>query len=234
LKRGTENRAASLIVMTHHHEPPSAELNSRPVPRFCARCDKPADQDPRLSVCPRCGDRLITQGYCPVCEGYWRLPVATACPKHDLPLDAVGPPSPLLDAGDKPFRWVTVRRFTDSLAAEAPRIRLEAEGIPTFVEGQRMGSPAMYHVATGGVRLKVPDSLASDARIILSQTWSATAAELGIEDDLETDGEEFSPELSDAIPAVGRSLRFEGLFFLAVGLPSLIALYLLVRHWSDH
>ena len=41
----------------------------------------------------------------------------------------------------------------------------------------------MYHVATGGVLLKVPDTMAHDARIILSQTWSVTAAQLGIEDD---------------------------------------------------
>jgi hypothetical protein len=218
--------------MTHPHEQPGAERASRPAPRFCARCRETIAEDPWLSACPHCGDRLLPQGYCPVCEDYWRLPVGTACPKHDLPLDAVGPLSPRLDAGDKPFRWVTVGRFNDSMAAEAPRIRLEAEGIPTFVEGQRMGSRSMYHVATGGVRLKVPDSLASDARIILSQTWSATVAELGIEEDPEDIEEGALQELPRPDPANGRSLRFEGLFFLAVGLPSLIALYLLLRHYS--
>ena len=102
------------------------------------------------------------------------------CPKHDLPLDALGPPVLRFDVQGQPVRWVTVCHFNDSLAAQAPRIRLEAEGIPTFVDGERMGAPSMYHVATGGVRLRVPDSLAADARIILSQTWSALAAELDL------------------------------------------------------
>jgi hypothetical protein len=79
------------------------------------------------------------------------------------------------------------------MAAEAPRIRLEAEGIPTFVEGERMGARSMYHVATGGVKLKVPDNLASDARIILSQTWSATAAELDIEETPDGDIDDTEP-----------------------------------------
>ena len=90
----------------------------------------------------------------------------------------------------------------------------------------------MYHVATGGVRLEVPEDLAGDARIILSQTWSATAAELDIEEDHEDSDEESPAEQPHGIPADGRSLRSEVLFFLAVGLPSLIALYLLLRHWS--
>lgn len=218
--------------MPHPQEPSGSELSSQPAPRFCARCRKSVPADPGLTACPVCGDHLLLQGYCPVCEDYWRLPVGMACPKHDLPLDAMGPPSPRLDAGDKPFRWVMVGRFTDSLAAEAPRIRLEAEGIPTFVEGQRMGSRSMYYVATGGVRLKVPDRLAGEARIILSQTWSATAAELGIEEDQEDGAEESHAELPHEVQANGRSLRSEILFFLAVGLPSLIALSLLLRHWS--
>ncbi len=68
--------------------------------------------------------------------------------------------------------WVTVKVFPDSLAAAVPRTRLEAEGIPTFLEGERMGSPAMYRVATGGVKLQVPADQAADARILLSQSWS--------------------------------------------------------------
>ena len=180
------NRATgSSLFMTHPHEQPGAERAAVLAPRFCAGCRKPVAEDPWLSACPTCGDRLLPQGYCPVCEDYWRLPVGTACPKHDLPLDAMAPPGPQFGVGDKPLTWVTVGRFTESLAAEAPRIRLEAEGIPTFVEGQRMGSRSMYHVATGGVRLKVPEDLAAEARIILSQTWSATAAELDLEEEHE-------------------------------------------------
>ena len=35
-----------------------------------------------------------------------------------------------------------------------------------------MGSPAMYRVATGGVKLQVPADLVAEARIILVQDWS--------------------------------------------------------------
>ncbi len=199
-----EDRNRESGYLTHPYDPSprttwsGADLQA--CPTLLARCRKPVPEDPWLSTCPLCGDHLLPQGYCPICEDYWRLPVGTACPKHDHPLDAMGPPSPRLDAGDKPFTWVTVSRFTDSLAAEAPRIRLEAEGIPTFVEGQRMGSRSMYHVATGGVRLKVPEDLAGEARIILSQTWSATAAELGIEEDHEDGDDESLAELPQRDP----------------------------------
>jgi hypothetical protein len=86
--------------------------------------------------------------------------------------------------------WVTVGCFADGLRAEAPRIRLEAEGIPTFVDGERMGSAAMYPVATGGVKLGVPASLVADARVLLAQSWSPPADENDLDDawdDLEPD-----------------------------------------------
>ncbi len=82
-----------------------------------------------------------------------------------------------------------MKRFPDSLAAAAARIRLEAEGIPTFVEGERMGAPSMYRVATGGVKLQVPADLSAEARILLDQEWSWPDDELdhdegdGVEDD---------------------------------------------------
>jgi hypothetical protein len=75
-----------------------------------------------------------------------------------------------------------VGTFDDSTKAEAQRIRLESEGIPTFLEGERMGSLAMYQVATGGVKLQVPQPLLADARILLQQSWSA-----GVEDDEDDD-----------------------------------------------
>ena len=68
--------------------------------------------------------------------------------------------------------WVTVTVFPNSLAAAVPRTRLEAEGIPTFLDGERMGSLGMYDVATRGVKLQVPANRAAEARIILSQSWS--------------------------------------------------------------
>lgn len=179
------------------------------------------------AACPICGETLAVQGYCPVCEDYWALPVDTPCPKHDLPLEPAPPPRPDADPGKADFRWVTVGRFTDSQAAQAPRIRLEAEGIPTFLEGERMGSRAMYAVATGGAKLKVPEHLAGDARIILSQTWSATAAALDIEELPEDEpsfeeGEEPSPDMR-LTPSRGV------LLFLIIGLPILVGLVQLIH-----
>ncbi len=158
------------------------------------------------------------------------------CPKHDLPLDAMEPPRIQFGAPGVPFHWVTVCHFADSLAAQAPRIRLEAEGIPTFVDNERMGSPSMYHVATGGVRLKVPDSLASEARVILSQTWSALVAELDLDPEDEHDDEETQPDPEDQIDTIteGTSLLQALLFLLAVGLPALLLAYLLLSYWQDH
>jgi hypothetical protein len=134
-----------------------------------------------------------------------------------------------------PVRWVTISHLTDSLAVEPARIRLEAEGIPTRVDGERMGSRSMYQVATGGVRLQVPDSLAADARIILSQTWSSLAAELDIEEEDKEDKddeqgplpESHSEPLSDSL-----SLRQSLVIFLTLGLPCLVLAYLLLRNWS--
>ena len=88
---------------------------------------------------------------------------------------------PRLPAGT-PIAWVTVKRFPDSLAVAAARIRLEAEGIPTFVEGERMGAPSMYRVATGGVKLQVPAELTAEARVILDQEWSWPDDELELEE----------------------------------------------------
>src|SRR5205823_1159887 len=123
---------------------------------YCPRCDRPAGSGPGL--CVHCGERVIGQGYCPICERSWRLPEGAPCPKHDVPLGVDEGPAPdrVPPADTTPGRWVTVETFADALKAEAPRIRLEAEGIPTFIEGARMGSHSMYPVATGGVRLQVP------------------------------------------------------------------------------
>jgi hypothetical protein len=172
----------------------------------------------------------MTQGYCPVCEDYLRLPAGVLCPKHDLPLETQAPPRPRLDDGGKPLRWVTIARYPDTQAADAPRIRLEAEGIPTFIDGERMGARSMYHVATGGVKLKVPESLATDARILLSQTWSATAAGLGIDEsfgDLDDHVDDACPE---SAPTQLSALRrfWREMIFASVAVPLVLAvLYLL-------
>lgn len=151
-------------------------------PRFCPDCGHTAGTA-SSGLCDHCGSTLALQGYCPVCEAHVRSPIGSLCPKHDIKLladDEVLSPPPV--TGES-VRWTTVRRFPDTLAVAAARIRLEAEGIPTFVEGERMGAPAMYRVATGGVKLQVPADLTSEARVILDQDWDWPDDELSLDDD---------------------------------------------------
>jgi hypothetical protein len=162
--------------------------NNRPspnaVPRFCANCKNAAPEDYEDPLCPECGDPLIPQGYCSVCERFWCLGVDVLCPKHDIPLEA-GPPGSIEPiTANSAVSWVTVKVFPDSLSAAIPRSRLEAEGIRTFVAGERMGAPAMYRVATGGAKLQVPADQAAEARIILAQNWSLPSDEKADFEDL--------------------------------------------------
>jgi hypothetical protein len=191
-------------------------------PLFCPRCRR--DGAPGGVLCDDCGEALARRGYCAVCESYWPLTVGTPCPKHDLPLGHEPPRA--FAGGDDPRsgdrRWVTVRRFSDALGAEAPRIRLEAEGIPTFVEGERMGSPSMYRVATGGVKLQVPESLAGDARVVLSQSWAPPATDPE-GDDLDDAWDELAPDPH----ALGRDLGRAAVLFVLIA-PLLLTLLALL------
>jgi hypothetical protein len=159
-------------------------ITPKPGPRFCPNCDRAAPGDDEATLCPRCGDPLVQQGFCPVCEDFWRRAIDDICPKHDIALEN-GPP-----VADEPITtgravsWVTVKEFPDSLSAAIPRSRLEAEGISTFVAGERMGAPAMYRVATGGAKLQVPADQVAEARIILSQDWSLPSDEKADFEDL--------------------------------------------------
>lgn len=158
------------------------------LPRHCPRCGWAETlADP---LCPECGETLVEQGYCAICEDFLSIPPGMLCPKHDVELDEG--PAPLLEGlapGETPT-WVTVATYHDTLEAEAPRIRLEAEGIATFLEGERMGSRSMYQVATGGVKLQVPEALVPDARVILAQSWTSPVED----DDLDDAWDELAPE----------------------------------------
>lgn len=145
-------------------------------PWFCPNC-RQTNRNEEQVLCPNCGDRLVPQGFCPVCERYLLLTADDLCPKHDIPLEEAPetPEAPVAD--DRTINWVTVKEFPNSLAAAIPRSRLEAEGIRTFVAGERMGALATYDLAIGGVKLQVPAEQASEARIILSQNWSLPADE---------------------------------------------------------
>lgn len=179
-------------------------------PRFCPRCAR--SRDPRATLCPECGETLKASGYCTICERFLTQPVDSLCPKHDIPL-IEGPPSHEIDPSWGPVAtWVVVDQFTDAQTADAPRIRLEAEGIPTFIDGERMGSRAMYHVATGGVKLRVPAALAADARVILAQSWSLPTHE----DDYEQDCDELIAEPTGIVLNPFDILAFLGVIALLV------------------
>jgi hypothetical protein len=119
-------------------------------------------------LCYECGDALRPRGYCEVCERWALAAPGEPCPKHDVDL-LDRPPEPGFDPSAG--RLVTVATFGLPAEAHGPRLRLEAEGIPAFLQGQRMGDHAIYGLATGGVKLQVPEEFADDARILLTQTW---------------------------------------------------------------
>lgn len=190
---------------------PSVPLDSLPgvlrvsgddVPLYCPRCQRPSGRG--ATLCADCGERLLVQGYCPICERFWARPVGSDCPKHDVPLDD----RPPARAPAEGARWVTAGLYADALKAEAPRIRLEAEGIPTFVEGERMGGHSMYPVATGGVKLQVPQPMLADARVLLAQTWAAPPSA----DDLDDAWDELAPDPGAARRSVMRGLIYLVLF----------------------
>jgi Putative prokaryotic signal transducing protein len=140
---------------------------------FCPGCGLDEFYDLAQPTCPECGDALRKKAYCPVCERHWPLDVGALCPKHDLELEkAVDEPEAGPPLAGKYVPWVTAAVFPSATTASILRSRLEAEGIPTLLDGERMGAGGMYWVATRGVRLQVPADKVADARIILSQNWS--------------------------------------------------------------
>jgi hypothetical protein len=159
-----------------------------PRPRYCARCRQARAQ--YESLCRACGETTEPQGYCEVCDDFWMLPADSPCPKHDVPL-LEEPPArgPLQEGAGVGGRLETIGAYGPE-EAEILRVRLEAEGIPTFILGERMGSASMLQVATGGVKLQVPQQYATDARILLAQDWSAPTAD----DDLDDAWEDLAPE----------------------------------------
>lgn len=199
-------------------------VTSQPIARFCPECRRASPARSNTGLCEHCGTVLVTQGYCPICESRLLLGVGELCPKHDVKLladlEELRPSLP----PNASVAWVTVKRFPHTLAAAAPRIRLEAEGIPTFLEGERMGEPSMYRVATGGVKLQVPAELTADARVILDQDWSWPLDEPELEEPLD-DHEAHAP------PASGLpwALIWEVALVLAVTVPLIACLIAFLR-----
>lgn len=160
-------------------------------PSYCPRCGREAPEGSPSALCERCGERLAEQSYCPVCERFWCAPVGVLCPKHEIPLEQALPTDPDGPAPGTPIDWVTVARFDSAALVQVPRLRLESEGIPTFLDGERMGTVSIYNFATGGVKLQVPSEFASEARILLSQTWGPPK---GGDDDLDDAYDDLAPE----------------------------------------
>ncbi len=146
--------------------------SSHPGPRFCQGCGRDDFDNFAGSLCPECGDSLLAQGYCPVCERHLPQVPGSLCPKHDLELEEAPPEQAVAVEAGAYVPWITVSVFPDHMTAAILRSRLEAEGIPTILDGERMGTGGMYNVATRGVRLQVPEDRVADARVILSQNWS--------------------------------------------------------------
>ena len=138
---------------------------------FCPGCGLDEFYDLAQPTCPECGDSLHSKGYCPVCERHWSLDSGALCPKHDLELETTPDAVEPQEKGEY-VPWVTAAVFPNSATAAILQSRLEAEGIPTLLDGERMGTAGMYLAVTRGVRLQVPADKAADARIILSQNWS--------------------------------------------------------------
>ncbi len=156
----------------------------RSIPRFCPACKLDEFDDYDGSSCPECGDTLHTKGYCHVCERHLLQDRGSVCPKHDVELESSPAVDVMLAEGVEFINWVTISVLPNSVVAGIMRGRLEAEGIPTHLDGERMGGSGMYLVATRGVRLQVPADRVGDARIILSQNWSLPVDEKADFEDL--------------------------------------------------
>ena len=196
------------------------------VPTFCPRCGVPGRPD--RDLCVECGEKLRPQGYCAICESFWRIDVGSDCPKHDVELVADPPRhEPFGVPGERPT-LVTVATYSHPNQANGPRIRLEAEGIPTFLDGERVAGSTLYQVATGGVRLQVPAGHASSARILIAQTWSPPPEIAGVDDD---DWDDPDGEL-EAVPSHGsrrRAIMKGAILVFLFGPASIVAIQWLLR-----
>lgn len=120
-------------------------------------------------------------------------------------------------------RWVTVVTCGHPFAAEARRLRLEAEGIPTFLDDSRMGTDALYQVATGGIKLQVPIGLVDEARVLLAQSWAIPPM-----DELDEAWEDLGPASGNLFNQV--ALKIAHVALLSVTLLLFLLGYLSIVH----
>lgn len=196
---------------------PDGASSTRPL--YCPRCGQAGPDDPSATLCDRCGDTLRGQSYCGICERFWCLPAGSPCPKHDLPLEEhTGGDRPASE-GTSAIDWVTIAQYGSAADVQGPRLRLESEGIPTFIEGERMGSLSVYNVATGGPKLQVPRELAADARVLLDQTWEGSKAAGEADDEYD----ELAPE-----PGARRKAVMRVIIILVLLFPPAAVLFLML------
>ena len=194
---------------------------------FCPRCGGAGDEGQGL--CRSCGEVVIPCGYCETCEAFWVRAVGAVCPKHEVALDeAPLPPEPLGTPGLEAERWVTVATYSHPNQANGPRIRLEAEGVPTFLDGARVAGSTLYQVATGGVRLQVPGSLVGSARVLLAQTWTAPVDPL---DDPELDPDDDPWAGLAPVPGARRRAAMKAAIVIFLFGPGLITLVSALARW---
>ena len=191
--------------------PTGADL--APPLRYCPKCQ--ADGAGAGPLCAECGETLRRRGYCPTCEGFWKLDPGADCPKHDVELIAEAPPVAAFSPEER-ASLVTVATYSHPNQANAPRIRLEAEGIPTFLDGERIAGNTLYQIATNGVRLQVPATLASAARILIDQTWAPPPE---ADDDLDDAWDDLAPE-----PGARRRAIMKGAILLILFGPVVVTL----------
>lgn len=180
-----------------------------PPPRYCPRCARGTAHDE--TVCRTCGGQTEPRGYCDVCESYRLAGVGESCVKHDLILETGPAPSPMALSDGTAIQWTTLARFDSMTAAEGPRLRLFSEGIPVFLDGERMVSGVMNPPAIGGVKLQVPASLLDDARVLLDQIWELPG------DELDDAWDELGPQ-----PGARRQAVMRWAIVVILGLPLLV------------
>ena len=123
---------------------------------------------------------------------------------------------------------MTVATYGHPNEANPPRIRLEAEGIATFLDGERVAGSTLYQVATGGARLQVPESMASAARVLLAQTWAARIEPPEGDTDPDDDDDPWAG-LAPAPGARRRAIMKAAIIIMLFG-PGVIALGNVVAH----
>lgn len=152
------------------------------------------------------------------------------CPKHEVELIEFEPTRSDRSAERVAIQWVTVCTFQNPCESEPLRIRLEAEGIPTFINGERMASHLLGHGARGGVELLVPIEDVQEARVILAQSWRIDLDDDPDDEWDDSDDERLAPE--NLPTCLHKSAKF---LKIAVGIGFLIPIVaLILREIFDH